>query len=268
MIAWASTFGETVSAMELAPEGSGYRMKTRFAKFFNLPELIAMFKEVADIQTADMLNLPVPEVEYHNEVAEPTQFQKDMVADLGERAEEVRKRTVDPSVDNMLKITNDGRKLALDQRMINPMLPDDETSKVSVCAERVYEIWKDTADRKATQLLFCDLSTPENRTVHSRYITAYGKNCSKKAYPKMRLLLFTTQTQRLKKMNYSRKCEAVMFVCFSALPQKWVPERMCKNCSMPRTTLTARGVRQTSNSEQGVSSDKAIQTRKCISTAM
>ena len=158
---WASTFGETVSAMELAPEGSGYRMKTRFAKFFNLPELIAMFKEVADIQTADMLKLPVPEVEYHNEVAEPTQFQKDMVADLGERAEEVRKRTVDPSVDNMLKITNDGRKLALDQRMINPMLPDDETSKVSVCADRVYDIWKDTADRKATQLLFCDLSTPK-----------------------------------------------------------------------------------------------------------
>ncbi len=167
--AWASTFGETVSAMELAPEGSGYRMKTRFAKFFNLPELIAMFKEVADIQTADMLNLPVPEVEYHNEVAEPTQFQKDMVADLGERAEEVRNRSVDPSVDNMLKITNDGRKLALDQRMINPMLPDDETSKVSVCADRVYDIWKDTADRKATQLLFCDLSTPKNDGTFSVY---------------------------------------------------------------------------------------------------
>lgn len=166
---WASTFGETVSAMELAPEGSGYRMKTRFAKFFNLPELIAMFKEVADIQTADMLKLPVPEVEYHNEVAEPTQFQKDMVSELGERAEEVRKRTVDPSVDNMLKITNDGRKLALDQRMINPMLPDDETSKVSVCADRVYDIWKDTADRKATQLLFCDLSTPKSDGTFSVY---------------------------------------------------------------------------------------------------
>ena len=166
---WASTFGETVSAMELAPEGSGYRMKTRFAKFFNLPELIAMFKEVADIQTADMLKLPVPEVEYHNEVAEPTQFQKDMVADLGERAEEVRKRTVDPSVDNMLKITNDGRKLALDQRMINPMLPDDETSKVSVCANRVYDIWEETKDKKATQLLFCDLSTPKNDGTFSVY---------------------------------------------------------------------------------------------------
>ena len=167
--AWASTFGETVAAMELAPEGSGYRMKTRFAKFFNLPELISMFKEVADIQTADMLNLPVPEVEYHNEIAEPTEFQKDMVAELGERAEEVRKRTVDPSVDNMLKITNDGRKLALDQRMINPMLPDDETSKVSVCAERVYEIWEETKDKKATQLLFCDLSTPKNDGTFSVY---------------------------------------------------------------------------------------------------
>ena len=167
--AWASTFGETVSAMELAPEGSGYRMKTRFAKFFNLPELIAMFKEVADIQTADMLKLPVPEVEYHNEVAEPTQFQKDMVADLGERAEVVRNRSVDPSIDNMLKITNDGRKLALDQRMINPMLPDDETSKVSVCADRVYDIWKDTVDRKATQLLFCDLSTPKSDGTFSVY---------------------------------------------------------------------------------------------------
>lgn len=167
--AWASTFGETVTAMELAPEGSGYRMKTRFAKFFNLPELISMFKEVADIQTADMLKLPVPEVEYHNEIAEPTEFQKDMVAELGERAEEVRNRSVDPSVDNMLKITNDGRKLALDQRMINPMLPDDETSKVSVCADRVYDIWKDTADRKATQLLFCDLSTPKSDGTFSVY---------------------------------------------------------------------------------------------------
>ena len=126
--AWASTFGETVTAMELAPEGTGYRMKTRFAKFFNLPELISMFKETADIQTADMLNLPVPEVEYHNEIAEPTEFQKDMVEELGERAESVRNRAVDPSIDNMLKITNDGRKLALDQRMINPMLPDDEAS--------------------------------------------------------------------------------------------------------------------------------------------
>lgn len=167
--AWASTFGETVTAMELAPEGTGYRMKTRFAKFFNLPELISMFKETADIQTADMLKLPVPEVEYHNEIAEPTEFQKDMVEELGERAESVRNRAVDPSIDNMLKITNDGRKLALDQRMINPMLPDDEASKVSVCADRVFDIWKDTTDIHGTQLVFCDLSTPKNDGTFSVY---------------------------------------------------------------------------------------------------
>ena len=167
--AWASTFGETVTAMELAPEGTGYRMKTRFAKFFNLPELISMFKETADIQTADMLKLPVPEVEYHNEIAEPTEFQKDMVEELGERAESVRNRAVDPSIDNMLKITNDGRKLALDQRMINPMLPDDEASKVSVCADRVFDIWKETTDTHGTQLVFCDLSTPKNDGTFSVY---------------------------------------------------------------------------------------------------
>ena len=167
--AWASTFGETVTAMELAPEGTGYRMKTRFAKFFNLPELISMFKETADIQTADMLKLPVPEVEYHNEIAEPTEFQKDMVEELGERAESVRNRAVDPSIDNMLKITNDGRKLALDQRMINPMLSDDEASKVSVCADRVFDIWKDTTDIHGTQLVFCDLSTPKNDGTFSVY---------------------------------------------------------------------------------------------------
>lgn len=167
--AWASTFGETVTAMELAPEGTGYRMKTRFAKFFNLPELISMFKETADIQTADMLKLPVPEVEYHNEIAEPTEFQKDMVEELGERAESVRNRAVDPSIDNMLKITNDGRKLALDQRMINPMLPDDEASKVSVCADRVFDIWKETTDIHGTQLVFCDLSTPKNDGTFSVY---------------------------------------------------------------------------------------------------
>lgn len=167
--AWASTFGETVTAMELAPEGTGYRMKTRFAKFFNLPELISMFKETADIQTADMLKLPVPEVEYHNEIAEPTEFQKDMVEELGERAESVRNRAVDPSIDNMLKITNDGRKLALDQRMINPMLPDDEASKVSVCADRVFDIWKETTDIHGTQLVFCDLSTPKSDGTFSVY---------------------------------------------------------------------------------------------------
>lgn len=160
--AWASTFGETVTAIELAPEGSGYRAKTRFARFFNLPELISMFKETADIQTSDMLNLPVPKAEYHNVALEPSDFQRDMVAALAERAEKVRSGNVDPRVDNMLAITNDGRKLALDQRIINEILPDDENSKSSVCAKNVFDIWQKTAGFKGTQLVFCDLSTPKN----------------------------------------------------------------------------------------------------------
>ena len=158
--AWASTFGETVTAIELAPEGTGYRAKTRFAKFYNLPELMAMFKEVADIQTADMLHLPVPKANYHNIVLKPSEQQKEMVAALGARAERVRNRMVDSSVDNMLLITNDGRKLALDQRLLNPMLPDSDTGKVSACAENVFEIWQRTADQHSTQMVFCDLSIP------------------------------------------------------------------------------------------------------------
>ena len=160
--AWASTFGETVTALELAPEGSSYRAKTRFAKFHNLPELMQMFREVADIQTADMLQLPVPKVNYHNIKTKPSEIQTDMVAGLAKRAEKVRARLVEPNIDNMLKITNDGRKLALDQRLIDPMLPDDPTSKVNACVDNVYRIWEEHADTKATQLLFCDLSTPKN----------------------------------------------------------------------------------------------------------
>ena len=158
--AWASTFGETVTAIELSPEGTGYRAKTRFAKFYNLPELMAMFKETADIQTADMLKLPVPEAHYHSVVLKPSETQKEMVASLSERAERVRNKMVDSSVDNMLLITNDGRKLALDQRLMNDMLPDSETSKAGTCAENVFDIWQRTADRKSTQMVFCDLSTP------------------------------------------------------------------------------------------------------------
>ena len=158
--AWASTFGETVTAIELAPEGTGYRAKTRFAKFYNLPELMSMFKEVADIQTADMLNLPVPKPNYHPIALKPSELQKEMVAGLAERAEKVRNNKVDSSVDNMLLITNDGRKLALDQRLINPMLPDSDTSKINACAKNVFEIWQRTADQRSTQMVFCDLSTP------------------------------------------------------------------------------------------------------------
>jgi len=167
--AWASTFGETVTAIELTPEGTGYRAKTRFAKFYNLPELMAMFKEVADIKTADMLNLPVPEAEYHNVSVEPSEMQKEMVASLAERAEKVRGGGVDSSVDNMLKITNDGRKLALDQRMLNAMLPDFENSKINACVDNVYRIWEENKNKKSAQLVFCDLSTPKNDGTFSVY---------------------------------------------------------------------------------------------------
>lgn len=157
---WASTFGETTTAIELAPEGTGYRMKTRFAKFYNLPELINMFKEVADIKTADMLNLPVPHTHYHNIAVKPSDLQKEMVESLADRAQKVRDGNVDPTEDNMLKITNDGRKLALDQRLINPLLSDNEDSKVNACVENVFNIYQENRDKKATQLIFCDMSTP------------------------------------------------------------------------------------------------------------
>ena len=166
---WASTFGETVTALELAPEGTNYRAKTRFAKFYNLPELMQMFREVADIQTADMLKLPVPKVNYHNIKTKPSEIQTEMVASLAKRAEKVRARLVEPNIDNMLKITNDGRKLALDQRMIDPMLPDDPDSKVNACVDNVYRIWEEHADTKATQLVFCDLSTPKNDGIFNVY---------------------------------------------------------------------------------------------------
>ena len=167
--AWASTFGETITAVELTPEGTGYRAKTRFAKFYNLPELMAMFKEVADIKTADMLNLPVPEAKYHNIAVKPSEMQKEMVASLAERAEQVRGGGVDSSVDNMLKITNDGRKLALDQRMLNDMLPDFEGSKINACVDNIYRIWEENIDKKSAQLVFCDLSTPKNDGTFSVY---------------------------------------------------------------------------------------------------
>ena len=166
---WAANYGETVTAIELSPEGTGYRAKTRFAKFYNLPELMSVFKNVADIQTADMLKLPVPEAHYHNIALKPSEYQKEIVASLAERAEKVRNREVDSSVDNMLLITNDGRKLALDQRLVNPMLPSDPNSKAAKCAENVFEIWQRTADQHSTQMIFCDLSTPKDDGTFSVY---------------------------------------------------------------------------------------------------
>ncbi len=167
--AWASTFGETVTSIELAPEGTGYRARTRFARFFNLPELIAMFKEVADIKTADMLRLPVPEVEYHNIRLEPSEIQRELVAGLAKRAEHVRNQMIDPSVDNMLTITNDGRKLALDQRLLNPALPDDPNGKVGVCLGNVFRLWSESQAERFTQLVFCDLATPKGDREFSVY---------------------------------------------------------------------------------------------------
>ena len=158
---WASRFGETVTALELAPEGTGYRARTRFSKFFNLPELMNLFKEIADIKTADQLHLPTPEVEYHNIVAQPTEHQKEMVKALSERAAKVHGGSIDPRQDNMLKITSDGRKLGLDQRIINPLLPDEPGTKVNQCVDNIMQIWRDGQADKLTQLVFCDISTPQ-----------------------------------------------------------------------------------------------------------
>ena len=202
--AWASSFGETVTAVELTPEGTGYRAKTRFAKFNNLPELMAMFKEVADIKTADMLDLPVPEVEYHNIAVKPSQVQKEMVASLGERAEKIRDGNVDASVDNMLKVTNDGRKLALDQRMMNPMLPDDEGSKVNACVSEVYRIWEENGDKKSTQLLFCDLSTPKGEKEFSVY-TDIRKKLIERGIPESEIKFIHEADTETKKQELFKK---------------------------------------------------------------
>ena len=201
---WASSFGETVTAVELTPEGTGYRAKTRFARFNNLPELMAMFKEVADIQTADMLHLPVPEVEYHNIAVKPSQIQKDMVASLAERAEKIRDGGVNASVDNMLKVTNDGRKLALDQRMMNPLLPDEEGSKVNACVQEVYHIWEETADKKSTQLLFCDLSTPKGESEFSVY-TDIRKKLIGRGIPESEIKFIHEADTEVKKQELFKK---------------------------------------------------------------
>ena len=202
--AWASNYGETVVVTELKPEGTGYRSKTRFARFNNLPELMAMFKEVADIKTADMLDLPVPEVEYHNIAVKPSQIQKDMVTSLAERAEAIRAGGVDARIDNMLKITNDGRKLALDQRMLNEMLPDDEGSKVNACINEVYRIWEENTDKRSTQLLFCDLSTPKGEGVFSVY-TDIRKKLIERGIPESEIRFIHEADTEAKKQELFKK---------------------------------------------------------------
>lgn len=202
--AWASTFGETVTAIELAPEGTGYRLKTRFAKFYNLPELMMMFREVADIQTADMLNLPVPEAEYRVISVKPSDMQKEMVTELGERAERVRNGMVNPTEDNMLLITNEGRKLALDQRLVNEMLLDDDNSKVNACVDEVYRFWYDTKEDKLTQLLFCDLSTPKKDGSFSVYNDVRDKLVSKGVPEKEIQFIHDANTEVRKKELFAK----------------------------------------------------------------
>ena len=195
---WAATFGETQTAIELAPEGTGYRAKTRFAKFFNLPELISLFKESADIQTPDMLKLPVPEAEYENVVLKPSEYQKEMIQSLADRAEAVRDRRVDATVDNMLKITNDGRKLALDQRLINDMLPDEDNSKATTCVDKAFEIWEETKEQKSAQLIFCDLSTPKGDGTFNVYEDIRGKLIEKGVPPEEIAFIHDANTEKRK----------------------------------------------------------------------
>ncbi len=202
--AWASTFGETVTATELTPEGTGYRMKTRFSRFYNLPELMSMFKEAADIKTADMLNLPVPKANFHNVAVKPSEMQKEMVLSLSERAEKVRNGMVDSKDDNMLKITNDGRKLALDQRMINPMLPDFEGSKLNACVDNIQRIWTETADKKSTQLVFCDLSTPKKDGSFNTYDDIRNK-LIKRGVPKEEIKFIHEANSETKKKELFKK---------------------------------------------------------------
>ena len=202
--AWASTFGETVTALEIAPEGNGYRLKTRFARFYNLPELMQMFREEADIQTADMLNLPVPEAEYRVVKVKPTELQEEMVEELGNRAERVRNNEVNPREDNMLKITNDGRKLALDQRLSNPLLPDDPGSKVNACVEEIYRHWEDGKEKKLTQLVFCDLSTPKTDGTFSVYNDIRDKLLARGIPPEEIAFIHDANTDVRKKELFSK----------------------------------------------------------------
>ena len=216
---WASTFGETVTALELAPEGTNYRAKTRFAKFYNLPELMQMFREVADIQTADMLKLPVPTVNYHNIKTKPSEIQTEIVASLAKRAEKVRARLVEPNIDNMLKITNDGRKLALDQRMIDPMLPDDPESKVNACVDNVYRIWEEHADTKATQLVFCDLSTPKNDGTFNVYDDMREKLIARGIHAEQIRFIHEATTDAQKKELFGKVRSGEVRVLFGSTPK-------------------------------------------------
>lgn len=292
---WASRFGETVTALELAPEGTGYRARTRFSKFFNLPELMNLFKEVADIKTADQLNLPTPEVEYHNIVAQPTEHQQEMVKTLSERASLVHSGTVDPSQDNMLKITSDGRKLGLDQRIVNQMLPDEPGTKVNQCVDNIMQIWRDGKADKLTQLVFCDISTPQAKAPASRaaktldnpllhalegavplpeqepVFTVYDDIRQKliaQGMPADQIAFIHEANTEVRKRSCSLKSVPVRCVSFWAAPPRWAQAPMCRTVWWHFMTWTVRGVRETLPSARAVSSARVTRILLSMCTAM
>ena len=292
---WASRFGETVTALELAPEGTGYRARTRFSKFFNLPELMNLFKEVADIKTADQLNLPTPEVEYHNIVAQPTEHQQEMVKALSERASLVHSGTVDPSQDNMLKITSDGRKLGLDQRIVNQMLPDEPGTKVNQCVDNIMQIWRDGEADKLTQLVFCDISTPQAKAPASKAaktldnpllhalegavplpeqepaFTVYDDIRQKliaQGMPADQIAFIHEANTEVRKRSCSLKSVPVRCVCLWAAPPRWAQAPMCRTVWWHFMTWIVRGDRETLPRERAVSSARATRTLLFMCTAM
>ena len=263
---WVANYGETVTAIELSPEGTGYRAKTRFAKFYNLPELMSVFKNVADIQTADMLKLPVPEAHYHNIALKPSAYQKDMVASLADRAEKVRNREVDSSEDNMLLITNDGRKLALDQRLINPMLPSDPDSKAAKCAENVFAIWQRTTDQRSTQMIFC--ACPPRRGMEvSVSMMIFAPSCWSWAFPKMKSYTSIAPRVKRRRKTCSARCAQVRCVSCWAAPSVWVQAPTASKNSLPSIIWIVRGDRPICNSVRGASSGRATKIARWIFTA-
>ena len=291
---WASRFGETVTALELAPEGTGYRARTRFSKFFNLPELMNLFREVADIKTADQLHLPTPEVEYHNIVAQPTEHQQEMVKALSERASLVHSGTVDPSQDNMLKITSDGRKLGLDQRIINQALPDEPGTKVNQCVANILQIWRDGEADKLTQLVFCDISTPQaapskkaakrwtiprfmrwsrlcrwmSRSLPLPSMRTSARSSSPRECPPSRLLLSMKPRLRCRRKSCSPRSAPARCVFCWVVPPRWALAPMCRIALWRSTTWTARGGRETLPSARAVSSARATKIPWSMCIAM
>ena len=264
---WAGNFGETVTAIELSPEGTGYRARTRFAKFYNLPELMAAFKGVADIQTADMLKLPVPKANFHTEVIKPSEIQKEMIKGLAERAEKIRAGGVDPHVDNMLRITNDGRKLALDMRLIQPLAPDDPNGKVSVCARNVYRIWEQTKEKRSAQLVFCDLSTPTTDGSFSVY-DDLKKKLMDAGIRRKKSPLSTRRTARPKRRSCFPKCAPGRCGCCWVPRPKWARAPTSRINSLPCMTWTAPGGLPTFSSGWAVLSARATKTRRWKSIGM